>query len=267
MLVMLAVARLDARYKVQPFDIGDEEEDDNRSSDERDEEEEERDGMDNDGDVEMAEGSSMDPAATDKTSKESTLGPGVEASAEERVAVVEGLRKMLNENVLTDTSWSIEDFDTEDYMESNLDIWIHKRAAIQYTTQLTSIKHTGLSKRVDHLVQVAYDLEVEQAVYMGNIQYFARVQLNGKPDVVRVAMCKFYEKAVEVGDKSIGTVFRVKKFEDENDSRNWSADSRERPYPVELQSIDGKVVSFEPPLAEKPYNYLFCTTYAFKSGS
>ena len=115
------------------------------------------------------------------------------------------------------------------------------------------------------MVKVRFD----DIPHAGVVQYYARVKLAGKEAVVRIAMCKFYRPLPEVGQAALGKVLPAKVFNDIDNPETWTLDCIQRPYPVLLDSIDGKFMKWRRPSREDEdgYHYEFFNTYSFRSGS
>ena len=114
-------------------------------------------------------------------------------------------------------------------LNENLKIFIHKYAAIQYTSHITSAVYKRSQSRDSSFIKVQFaGGEEENGTHAGVVQYYARAKLPGK-SVVRIDLCKFYELLPQIGDPTSGLVLHAKVYKGENAKKTWTADSRDTP--------------------------------------
>ncbi len=106
--------------------------------------------------------------------------------------------------------------------------------------------------------------------FIGKIEYYARIIKAGTGEILRVAMCLFYQQPRHnpvVGNDMRGIVYRCSPvYKDTANGATWTEDSRCHPFPVMLAQIDNKVVQLNLPSGENdPYYTKLCVSYTFRS--
>ena len=113
------------------------------------------------------------------------LGTGAAPTSLQQKEVVAGSATLMREGLFEEGSnWSEADVDAANLNE-NLKIFIHKYAAIQYTSYIPSAAYKRSQSRDSSLIKVQFaGGEEENGTHAGVVQYYARAKLPGKSVVI-----------------------------------------------------------------------------------